>query len=104
MQENDQQKKRRTDILESAEEIFSVTGFHKADMNEIAKRANVAKGTVYLYFPSKKDLFISVIKDGLENLSKGISDKVENIDDSIGKIKKAISTYMFFLQRTSSTL
>ncbi len=98
MEENDQQKKRRADILVSAKEIFSIAGFHKADMNEIAKQANVAKGTVYLYFPSKKELFIAVIKDGLENLSQKISNEVGKIDDSIGKIKKAISTYMLFFK------
>jgi len=98
MEENKQQKKRRTEILESAKEIFSLTGFHKADMNEIAKQAKIAKGTVYLYFPSKKELFIAVIKDGLENLSKKIMDDVENIDDSVEKIKKAISTYMLFFK------
>ena len=98
MKENEQQKKRRTEILEAAKEIFSSTGFHKADMNEIAKRASVAKGTVYLYFPSKKELFIAVIKEGLENLSKKIMDDGENIDDSVEKIKKAISTYMLFFK------
>ena len=98
MEGNEQQKKRRTEILVAAKDIFSITGFHKADMNEIAKRANIAKGTVYLYFPSKKKLFIGVIKDGLESLSHKISEEVENIDDSVEKIKKAISTYMFFFK------
>lgn len=98
MQENDQQKKKRADILESAKEIFSSAGFHKADMNEIAKCANVAKGTVYLYFPSKKELFIAVIRDGLETLSKKIRKDVENIERPVGKIKKAISTYMMFFK------
>ncbi len=98
MEENEQQKKRRTEILEAAKEVFSSTGFHKADMNEIAKRANIAKGTVYLYFPSKKELFIAVIKDGLENLSQKISNEVGKIDDSVEKIKKAISTYMLFFK------
>ena len=98
MEENEQQKKRRIEILESAETIFSSAGFHKADMNEIAKQAKIAKGTVYLYYPSKKELFIAVIRYGLENLSKKISDEVENIEDSVGKIKKAISTYMLFFK------
>lgn len=98
MEENEQQKKRRSEILEAAKAIFSSAGLHKADMNEIAKRANIAKGTVYLYFPSKKDLFIAVIQDGLESLSHKIREEVENIDDSVGKIKKAISTYMLFFK------
>ena len=98
MEENEQQKKRRIEILESAETIFSSAGFHKADMNEIAKQAKIAKGTVYLYYPSKKELFIAVIKDGLESLSKNITIEVEKIEDSVGKIKKAISTYMLFFR------
>lgn len=98
MQENDQQKKRRAEILEAAEEIFSLNGYHKADMNEIAKKANIAKGTVYLYFPSKKELFISTIKDGLETLSQKISKDVENINNSVDRIKKAISTHMLYLK------
>lgn len=98
MQQSDQQKKKRDNILKSAEKIFSLSGFHKADMSEIAKSANVAKGTVYLYFPSKKELFISVIKDGLEDLSQKINNEVKNIDDAVEKIKKAISTHMLFFK------
>ena len=98
MKENKQQKKRRADILEAAEEVFSLNGYHKADMNEIAKKASIAKGTVYLYFPSKKELFISIIKDGLETLAKKIKEEVENIDNSVEKIKKAISTQMLYLK------
>ncbi len=98
MKENKQQKKRRADILEAAEEVFSLNGYHKADMNEIAKKASIAKGTVYLYFPSKKKIFISLIKDGLETLAKKIKEDVENIDNSVEKIKKAISTQMLYLK------
>jgi AcrR family transcriptional regulator len=67
-------------------------------MNEIAKRANIAKGTVYLYFPSKKELFISTIKEGLEALSQKIITELENIDNSVERIKKAISTHMLYLK------
>lgn len=98
MEENKQQKKRRAEILEAAEEVFSLNGYHKADMNEIAKKANIAKGTVYLYFPSKKELFISIIKDGLETLAQKIGEELKNIDNSVEKIKKAISTHMLYLK------
>jgi len=92
------EQQRRTEILEAAKEIFSVSGFHKADMNEIAKAANIAKGTVYLYFQSKKDLFIAVIKNGLENLAQKIRNEVKEIEEPVEKIKRAISTYMFFFR------
>jgi AcrR family transcriptional regulator len=96
MLETELQSKRRSEILKSAKDIFSSAGFHNAGMEEIARRANIAKGPIYLYFPSKIELFISVIKDGLENLAKEISREVENIDDSVYKIKRAVFTYMMF--------
>jgi TetR/AcrR family fatty acid metabolism transcriptional regulator len=96
MFESAPQRKRRIEILKSAKDVFSSAGFHKAGMDEIARRANIAKGTVYLYFPSKIELFIAVIKDGLENLAQKISSEVEVIESSADKIKKAISTYMLF--------
>ena len=98
MERNKEQNNRRAEILKAAEEIFSLNGYHKADMNEIAKRANIAKGTVYLYFPSKKELFISTIKEGLEALSQKIITELENIDNSVERIKKAISTHMLYLK------
>lgn len=96
MKESAQQMRRRNEILESAKNVFSSAGYHKADMNEIARCANIAKGTIYLYFPSKIELFIAVIKDGLENLAQKITSEIEIINSSVDKIKKAISSYMMF--------
>lgn len=56
---------RRTLILEAATELFAEKGFHHTTVEEIANLAGVGKGTVYEYFPSKKDvlrelLFVSI--------------------------------------------
>jgi TetR/AcrR family fatty acid metabolism transcriptional regulator len=47
-------------ILKAAERIFAEMGFAKAKVSEIAKRANVAEGTVYEYFKNKEDLLLSL--------------------------------------------
>jgi AcrR family transcriptional regulator len=54
-------EKRRKQILDAAAEVFTQKGFSAATIPEIARLANVASGTIYLYFPGKRDLFISVI-------------------------------------------
>ena len=55
-------EKRRGQILKAALEIFTQKGYTAATIPEIAKEAGVATGTIYLYYPSKRELFIAVIK------------------------------------------
>jgi AcrR family transcriptional regulator len=54
---------RRTQILKAAMDVFTRKGFAAATIPEIAGKAGIAVGTVYLYYASKRELFIAVIKD-----------------------------------------
>ncbi len=53
-------------IREAAIRVFSREGFHRARMETIAHEAGVAVGTIYNYFPSKKDLLISIFEKEME--------------------------------------
>jgi AcrR family transcriptional regulator len=55
--------KRREQILKAAIDVFSRKGYAAATIPEIAKLAGVAAGTIYLYYPSKRELFIAVIQN-----------------------------------------
>jgi AcrR family transcriptional regulator len=55
------QEKRRA-IIEAAKNEFLSKGFAAARIDEIAKKAGVAKGTVYLYFPNKEAMFDEIVK------------------------------------------
>ncbi len=52
----------RDRILREAASEFARSGFEQANINTIAERAGIGKGTIYLYFPSKRDLFISMLQ------------------------------------------
>jgi len=93
-----QQESRRAEILDAAKEVFSEWGFHSADVQDIAKKAGIAKGTIYLYFPTKQALFLAVIELGLERLSIEIRTKLLDIDNPIENIKIAIKSYMLFFK------
>jgi AcrR family transcriptional regulator len=54
---------RRQQILDAALPIFSSKGFATSTTSEIAEAAGVAEGTIYNYFPTKRELFIAVIKN-----------------------------------------
>ena len=56
---------RRAEILEAALECFATRGFAATRMEDVAARAGVPKGTVYLYFPTKEELFKSLVRSEL---------------------------------------
>lgn len=53
---------RAAELLEAALDVFAEKGFAAARMEDIAARAGVAKGTVYLYFPSKEAVFEALVR------------------------------------------
>ncbi|HEY3288413.1 MAG TPA: TetR/AcrR family transcriptional regulator [Gemmatimonadaceae bacterium] len=53
---------RPTQLIDAALETFSEHGFSAAKLEDIAHRAGVSKGTIYLYFPSKEELFKAVVR------------------------------------------
>lgn len=53
---------RKEDIIQAGIEIFAARGYYNTHIAEIVEKVGIAKGTFYLYFNSKKDLFISLIK------------------------------------------
>ncbi len=54
---------KRRQIIEGARHVFLALGFDGASMGEIARKAGVSKGTLYVYFASKEDLFQVVAHD-----------------------------------------
>ena len=59
-------KPKQKKILAAAISVFSTKGFHQATMDEIARTAGVAKGTLYYNYASKSTLFSAAITDGIE--------------------------------------
>ena len=71
-EERKAQSRRR--ILESAREVFFRDGFIAANLDEVAERAGVAKGTLYRYFDSKADLYVAVLADNSKVFTDRLSE------------------------------
>lgn len=63
-----EKEERRQSILRAAREALVEEGFYRITMDGIAERAEVSKGTVYLYFESKENLLAFLLLEGLEAL------------------------------------
>jgi TetR/AcrR family fatty acid metabolism transcriptional regulator len=77
---------KRKAILDSAIEVFAKKGFSKANIQEVANKADVASGTVYLYFRNKDDLLLQAMKSMMDSTLSEIKSKIANIETSVEKL------------------
>jgi AcrR family transcriptional regulator len=93
----------RDKILSVANILFSRFGFHKTSMDEIAKIARKAKGSLYYHFASKEDLFKEVVSKEIINLKNQLSIIIEDTDLSAsGKMKKYLIKRMEVLNNAAN--
>lgn len=68
----EREEDRTSTILAAARQVFGEYGYHQATMQEVARRAGVAKGTVYLYFSSKEELYEAVVYQVVQDYFSGV--------------------------------
>ena len=97
----------RDRIVQSAIECFSEYGFDRSRMDDIAQTADLSKGTLYLYFKSKEDLFYAICENNLkvikEQLSRIFATRKENLlydveqfYDNLQRLEKKGDEKVFF--------
>jgi TetR/AcrR family fatty acid metabolism transcriptional regulator len=88
-------QEKRDQIISSAQEVFSELGFDRARISDIARRAGVADGTIYLYFKSKDDLLISLFEERVAPAMLAIDQRVASgPQDPRGQIASLIRAYL----------
>lgn len=76
---------KETAILEAAIKVINKKGFNAATTKEIAREAGVAEGTIFNYFPTKKDILHQLILKAVGQISPQIA--MDSLDSTLGKIK-----------------
>ncbi len=74
-------ERRREQVLRAAKALFSKKGFHKVSIADIIQRAGIARGTFYIYFKSKRDIFYCL----LESLLQELDQRIKTIEVGKGK-------------------
>jgi AcrR family transcriptional regulator len=87
------------EILTVSTEIFAEKGYASTDVQEIADRLGVAKGTVYHYFPSKEQLFLASVDRGMAGLSLDINASLNQEEDPIKQIARAIRAFLKYFDK-----
>src|SRR5215813_11831022 len=100
-----QRKEREELILQAAEEVLAEKGYHDTSMDEIAARVGVAKGTVYLHFPSKEDLVFALFEQELETSQQMIEQAVTTTESAREKLEHILQhTYQGLLGKRMQLL
>jgi TetR/AcrR family transcriptional regulator len=74
------------ELLSAALELFVEKGFAATRVEEVAKLAGVSKGTLFLYFPSKEDLFKAVVRENISGRFSEWSDELESFQGSSAEL------------------
>ncbi len=73
----------RRALLDAAEAVFEEYTYDRAAVSEITRRAGVAQGTFYVYFPDKEAAFIELVRDLNHDLRRTIAEAVEGLSDRL---------------------
>lgn len=65
-----EKEKRRNDIIDAAEQVFFTRGIQNSTMDDVAEKAELSKGTLYLYFRSKEDLQFAICVRGADVMNQ----------------------------------
>ncbi|WP_240911513.1 TetR/AcrR family transcriptional regulator [Paludisphaera soli] len=79
-----------------ATELFAEQGFSDAMTQDLADRLGVGKGTIYRYFPSKRELFLAAADRVMRTLSAQVEANIAGIEDGLERIARGILAFLTF--------
>lgn len=92
-------KSRKEEIIKAASNLFSQKSYHDVTMDQIAEKVGVAKGTIYLYFESKENLYLGILEHTFETIESILEKEIAKEDPAPQKLKKILRLiFQFYFQ------
>jgi AcrR family transcriptional regulator len=95
---------KRRQIIEGARLVFLAQGFDAASMDEIARAAGVSKGTLYVYFKNKEELFAAIVRSECASQAEQIFDLDPGDHDVAAVLRRVGTGYVNFRVRKVTPL
>ena len=87
------------DIIDAARDLFTIYGFTKTTMTDIAGRLNMSKASLYYYFKDKETIFNALRENELEQFSEEINKIISNSNDAKSKLLEYTKKEIKLLQK-----
>lgn len=81
-------------IISAALKVFAEKGFYNTRISEIAREANVADGTIYLYFKNKDDILISLFEEEIGKICAFMREELAKTQDPVEKLRIFASNHL----------
>jgi TetR/AcrR family transcriptional regulator len=91
-----EKQQRRDDILNTARTIFFDKGFRDTTIDDIARATELARGTIYLYFESKEEIYATVLEEGLDILHTLVREAYSSEQDPLTNLLAGHDAFMRF--------
>lgn len=91
-------ERRKNTIIDAAEKVFESKGIDQATMDEVAQKAKLSKGTLYLYFKNKTELYLAISERGSNLLNSRFSKLFAENKTGLELIRSMGKTYLDFIR------
>jgi AcrR family transcriptional regulator len=93
---------RRNEIIAAALKVFGTKGFDAARAEDIAAQAGIAKGTIYLYFESKEDIYVAAVQHAIEQLTERVDERLHSAQGLRARVTAYVTSRLeFWLEQKS---
>lgn len=89
-------RRRRAEILHAASEVFAEHGYADTDLELVAEKLEVSRGTIYRYFPSKQELFFATVDNEISALRRSVVAAVEQAPEPMNQMLAGVQAYLSF--------
>ncbi len=90
-------------IIQAATRVFAEKGFYNSKVSDVAREAQVADGTIYLYFKNKDDLLISIFEESMDNFTAAVLTRLAESSDPVEKLGNFIHLHLELVRTHQDT-
>src|SRR5918998_1702543 len=92
---------RRAQLLDAANTVFTLRGYHAAAMDDIAEAAGVSKPVLYQHFSSKLELYLALLDRSCERLVEIVAEALAATEDNAERVTAAVGAFYDFVSSAS---
>jgi len=86
-------------IIAAATRVFARKGFYQSKISEIAREAQVADGTIYIYFDNKDDILISLFEEQMQAVLDNMNSRIRVLTDPAKKLEEFAWTHLNLIEK-----
>lgn len=91
-------------ILNTAIKVFSEKGYSKTTIREIANRAGISIGGIYIYFKNKEEIYLTLLKNLMDDLTYSLKNNLEDIQDPVIAIRTFMAINLNYMRKHKSLI